>query len=141
PSSTARRPRSTRGPTSSPSDSPRSVSDMADEPAVETSVRPALRERVHIRLVKWGVSLPSVAEDVLDVDLVLGGPLNLVEGQMPETGERLLVLWEDANGPHQLPCEMGAVLPRELPQWQVRPAGLARSEQRRRHVRVHADSS
>src|SRR5688572_28813970 len=84
--------------------------------------------------------MPSIVEDVLDNDLVVAGPLNLVDGQMPAKDERVLVLWEDANGPHQLPCDMGNVLPRELPQWQVRPAGNARTEQRRSHVRVHADS-
>lgn len=109
---------------------------VADEPAI----RPDLRQRVHLRLVKWGVSMPSVVEDVLENDLIVAGPLHLVDGQMPDKDERLLVLWEDANGPHQLPCDMGSVLPRELPQWQVRPAGLARTEQRRSHVRVHADS-
>ncbi len=109
---------------------------MADEPLD----RPQLRQRVHLRLAKWGVSMPSVVEDILDNDLVVGGPLHLVEGQMPEKDERLIVLWEDANGPHQLPCDMGSVLTRELPQWQVRPAGVARTEQRRSAVRVHADS-
>ena len=110
---------------------------MADEPAL----RPELRQRVHLRLVRWGVSMPSVVEDVLESDLVLAGPLNLVDGQMPEKDERLLLLWEDANGPHVLPCDMGAVLPRELPQWQVKPAGVARTEQRRSAVRVHAESA
>ena len=109
---------------------------MADEPAL----RPELRQRVHLRLVRWGVSMPSVVEDVLESDLVVAGPLGLVEGQMPEKEERLLVLWEDANGPHQLPCDMGNVLTRELPQWQVKPAGVARTEQRRSAVRVHAES-
>ena len=108
--------------------------------ASESPIRPDLRQRVHLRVVRWGVSLPSVVEDVLESDLVLAGPLHLVDGQMPAKEDRLLVLWEDANGPHQLPCEMGSVLPRELPQWQVRPVGNARTEQRRSHVRVHADS-
>ena len=110
---------------------------MADE----AEIRPELRQRVHLRLVRWGVSMPSVVEDVLDSDLVVAGPLNLVEGQMPEKEERLLLLWEDANGPHQLPCDMGNVLTRELPQWQVKPAGPARTEQRRTAVRVHADTA
>jgi hypothetical protein len=105
---------------------------VADEPAV----RPQLRQHVHLRLGKWGVSLASVVEDVLDVDIVVAGPLNLIEGQAPASGDRLTMSWEDANGHRQLPCEMGAVLTRELPQWQVKPVGVARTEQRRRHVRV-----
>ena len=43
----------------------------------EAQIRPELRQRVHLRLVKWGVSMPSVVEDVLESDLVLAGPLNL----------------------------------------------------------------
>jgi c-di-GMP-binding flagellar brake protein YcgR len=80
--------------------------------------------------------MPSVVEDVLETDLVVAGPLNLAEGQEPAQGEKLTISWEDPNGPRQLPCEMGNVLARELPHWQVRPAGVARSDQRRRHVRV-----
>jgi hypothetical protein len=99
-------------------------------------IRPLLRQRVHLRLARWGASVPSVVEDVLDNDLIVAGPLGLPTGQEPSQGERLTIWWEDPNGPRQLPCEMGNVLVRELPSWQVRPAGEARSEQRRRHVRV-----
>lgn len=107
----------------------------SDSPAPSAS-RPLLRQRVHIRLARWGTSVPSVVEDVLDVDLVLAGPLGLVEGQEPAAGEKLTVSWDDPNGPRQLPCEMGNVLARELPHWQVRPTGEARSDQRRSHARV-----
>ena len=107
---------------------------MAEE--VPPPVLPDLRQRVHVRLGRWAVSLPTIVEDVLGGELLLGAPLDLAEGQTPQNGERLLVLWEDVAGPHTLPCSFAAVVPRELPHWQVRPAGVARSDQRRRHVRV-----
>jgi hypothetical protein len=112
------------------------VTDLAPEPPAPSPSRPLLRQRVHIRLARWGTSVPSVVEDVLDVDLVLAGPLGLAEGQEPAQGEKLTVSWDDPNGPRQLPCEMGNVLARELPHWQVRPTGESRSEQRRSHARV-----
>jgi hypothetical protein len=99
-------------------------------------VLPGLRERVHVRLGRWAVSLPSIVEDVTETDLILGAPLDLAEGQEPNAGERLLVMWEDAVGPHTLPCSFAAVVPRELPQWRVAPDGLAKGDQRRRHVRA-----
>jgi c-di-GMP-binding flagellar brake protein YcgR len=102
-------------------------------------IRPLLRQRVHLRLARWGASVPSVVEDVLDTDLIVAGPLGLAAGQEPSQGERLTIWWEDPNGPRQLPCEMGNLLMRELPSWQVRPVGEARSDQRRRHVRVVTD--
>jgi hypothetical protein len=110
--------------------------DDADEVVEPASLRPALRQRAHVRAGTWGASVATVVEDVLDQDLVVGAPLDLVEGQEPAIGDRLTVAWEDANGPHILPCDLTAVLARALPHWQVRPAGPARTEQRRRHVRV-----
>jgi hypothetical protein len=108
---------------------------VADEPAD----RPLLRQRVHIRLARWGASVPSVVEDVLDNDLIVAGPLGLADGQEPSQGEKLTISWDDPNGPRQLACEMGNLLMRELPSWQVRPVGAPRSDQRRRHVRVVTD--
>lgn len=113
---------------------------MADDDDA-APIRPLLRQRVHVRAGTWATSMPSVVEDLLETDLVVAGPLDLVEDQVPETGARITVAWEDANGPQILPCELGSVLVRELPQWQVRPAGPARSEQRRRHVRVAAEDA
>lgn len=102
-------------------------------------VLPGLRERVHVRLGRWAVSIPAIVEDVTDTDLLLGAPLDLAEGQEPAAGERLLIMWEDASGPHTLPASFAAVVPRELPQWRVKPDGLARGDQRRRHVRAATD--
>ena len=101
-------------------------------------VLPTLRQRVHVRLGRWAVSLPSIVEDVAE-DIVLAAPLDLAEGQEPVAGERMLVMWEDVTGPHTLPCSFTAVVPRELPQWRVQPDGLARGEQKRRHVRAATD--
>jgi hypothetical protein len=112
------------------------LADDGAEPPAASGDRPMLRQRAHVRAGTWGASVPTVVEDVLDHDLVVGAPLDLVEGQEPAIGDRLTVLWEDANGPRLLPCDLTAVLARELPHWQVRPSGPARSEQRRRHVRV-----
>jgi len=99
-------------------------------------VLPGLRQRVHVRLGRWAVSLPSIVEDVAEPDILLGAPLDLAEGQEPTGGERLLLMWEDQAGPHTLPCSFAAVVPRELPQWRVQPDGLAKGEQKRRHVRA-----
>lgn len=104
-------------------------------------VLPGLRERVHVRLGRWAVSLPSIVEDLDGTDIVLGAPLDLTEGQEPAAGERMLLLWEDQAGPHTLPCSFGAVVPRELPQWRVQPDGLAKGEQKRRHVRAATDGA
>jgi hypothetical protein len=113
------------------------VADDVDAEAVEPgSLRPMLRQRAHVRAGSWGASVGTVVEDVLDHDLVVGAPIDLAEGKAPAIGDRLTVAWEDANGPHILPCDLTAVLARELPHWQVRPVGPARTEQRRRHVRV-----
>src|SRR3989442_939708 len=46
------------------------------EPQVPPADRPALRQRVHVRLAKWDVSLPSIVEDLLDRDLVVAAPLD-----------------------------------------------------------------
>lgn len=100
---------------------------------------PEMRQRVHVRLARWAVSLPSIVEDVEGGDIVLGAPLDLMEEQQPVAGERVLVRWEDQAGPHSLPCSFGSVVPRELPQWRLAPDGVARDEQRRRHVRAVTD--
>jgi hypothetical protein len=113
---------------------------MAPE-EVPPPVLPDLRQRVHVRLGRWAVSLPSIVEDVLAGELLLGAPLDLAEGQTPNNGERLLVMWEDLAGPHTLPCSFAAVVPRELPQWRVRPDGVARDDQRRRHVRASTEGT
>jgi c-di-GMP-binding flagellar brake protein YcgR len=110
--------------------------DLEDEGQGGPDDRPLLRQRVHVRLAKWGTSLPSLVEDLLDVDLVVAAPLDLADDQGAEVGERLTIAWEAPNGPRQLPCDLLHVLTRELPHWQVRPAGPVRTEQRRRHVRV-----
>ena len=102
---------------------------------------PDLRQRVHLRLGRWAVSLPAIVEDVTEQSLLLGAPLDLAEGQEPAAGERLLLMWEDQAGPHTLPCSFDAVVPRELPQWRVHPDGLARGDQRRRHVRATTDGT
>src|SRR3954451_18717832 len=95
-----------------------------------------LRERVHLRLGTLGASEASIVEDVLETDLIVTAPMHLAEGQQAKTGDALVVAWDDANGPHQLPCELIAVLTRDVPNWQVRPPRRAPSGQRRRHVRV-----
>jgi hypothetical protein len=102
---------------------------------------PGLRQRVHVRLGRWAVSLPSIVEDVAEPDILLGAPLDLAEGQEPAAGERMLLMWEDQTGPHTLPCSFGAVVPRELPQWRIQPDGLAKGEQKRRHVRAATDGT
>jgi hypothetical protein len=104
-------------------------------------VLPELRQRVHVRLGRWAVSLPSIVEDVTATELLLGAPLDLAEGQEPTAGERLLLMWEDQTGPHTLPCSFAAVVARELPQWRVAPDGLAKGEQKRRHVRAATDGA
>ena len=53
--------------------------------------------------------------------------------------QRMLLMWEDVAGPHTLPCSFTAVVPREVPQWRVQPDGLAKGEQKRRHVRASTD--
>jgi c-di-GMP-binding flagellar brake protein YcgR len=110
---------------------------MADE--IPEPVLPDLRQRVHLRLARWSVSLPSLVEDILAGEILLAAPLDLAEGLAPEKSERLLVMWEDDGGPHTLPCSFAATVPRELPQWRVQPDGLARDDQRRRHVRASTD--
>ena len=112
---------------------------MAEE--IPAPALPDLRQRVHVRLGRWAVSLPSIVEDVIGGEILLGAPLDLAEGQEPTNGERLLVMWEDLAGPHTLPCAFAAVVPRELPQWRVHPDGVARDDQRRRHVRATTDGS
>ena len=102
---------------------------------------PGLRQRVHVRLGRWAVSLPSIVEDIAEPDILLGAPLDLAEGQEPTAGERMLLMWEDQAGPHTLPCSFAAVVPRELPQWRVLPDGLAKGEQKRRHVRAATDGT
>jgi hypothetical protein len=104
-------------------------------------VLPGLRQRVHVRLGRWAVSLPSIVEDVSDSDIMLSAPLDLAEGQEPAGGERLLLMWEDITGPRTLPCSFAAVVPRELPQWRVQPDGLAKGEQKRRHVRAATEGA
>lgn len=99
-------------------------------------VLPELRQRVHVRLARWSVSLPAVVDDVTDQAVIVGAPIDLGEDQQPDAGERLSVLWEGQAGPHTLPCSFGAVVPRELPQWRLLPDGMAKSDQRRRHVRA-----
>jgi hypothetical protein len=108
---------------------------------VPPPLMPGLRERVHVRVGRWAVSLPSIVEDVTETDILLGAPLDLAEGQEPSAGERMLLMWEDAAGPHTLPCSFAAVVPRELPQWRVTPDGLAKGDQRRRHVRAATDGA
>jgi hypothetical protein len=102
---------------------------------------PDLRQRVHVRLGRWAVSLPSIVEDVDDAEILLAAPLDLAEGQEPIGGERLLLMWEDVAGPHTLPCSFGAIVPRELPQWRVQPDGLAKGEQKRRHIRAATEGA
>lgn len=102
-------------------------------------VLPELRQRVHVRLGRWAVSLPAVVEDVTPQEVVIGAPLDLDEEQLPTAGERLLVLWEDVTGPHTLPCSFASVVPRELPQWRLLPDGVAKGNQRRRHVRASTE--
>lgn len=116
------------------------MSDVQEQPAVAPSLRPGLRHRISIRAATWQRSLPSIVEDLLDEDLVVGAPTTLAEGQAPAQGDKIVVAWEDANGPHQLDTTLVAVLARELPQWQLRPQGLPRTEQQRRHVRVGVDA-
>jgi hypothetical protein len=115
------------------------VSDVQEQAAGAASLRPALRQRISIRAGTWQRSLPSIVEDLLDEDLVVGAPATLADGQAPAQGDTIVVAWEDANGPHQLDTSLVAVLTRELPQWQVRPQGPPRTEQQRRHVRVGVD--
>lgn len=110
---------------------------MPDE--IPPPVLPELRQRVHVRLGRWAVSLPSIVEDLDGNDIILGAPLDLAEDQQPAASERLLVMWEDQAGPHTLPCSFAAVVPRELPQWRLAPDGIARGDQRRRHVRASTD--
>jgi hypothetical protein len=112
---------------------------MADE--VPEPVLPDLRQRVHVRLARWAVSLPSLVEDILAGEILLAAPLDLAEGLEPEKGERLLIMWEDVAGPHTLPCSFAATVPRELPQWRVQPDGVARDDQRRRHVRAATEGA
>src|SRR4051812_20063278 len=102
---------------------------------------PELRQRVHVRLGRWAVSLPSIVEDVDDSEILLAAPLDLAEGQEPVAGERLLIMWEDVSGPHTLPCSFAAVVARELPQWRVQPDGLAKGEQKRRHIRAATEGA
>jgi hypothetical protein len=99
-------------------------------------VLPDLRQRVHVRLGRWALSLPTIVEDVGEGEILLGAPLDLAEDQAPVAGDRLQILWEDQSGPHTLACSFGAVVPRELPHWRVHPDGAAKSDQRRRHVRA-----
>jgi c-di-GMP-binding flagellar brake protein YcgR len=106
---------------------------------VPPPVLPELRQRVHVRLGRWAVSLPSIVEDVDGAELVVAAPLDLSEGQEPERDERLLVMWEDQAGPHTLPCSFRSVVARELPQWRVQPDGVAKGDQRRRHVRASTE--
>lgn len=115
------------------------MSDVAEQPAEAPSLRPVLRQRISIRAGLWQRSLPSIVEDLLDTDLVVGAPTTLAEGQTPVQGDKVVVAWEDANGPHLLDTTIVAILARELPQWQLRPQGLPRTEQQRRHVRVGVD--
>jgi hypothetical protein len=117
------------------------VSDVDSQPEAPTapSLRPGLRQRIGIRAATWQTSLPSIVEDVLDEDLVVGAPITLAEGMEPAQGDTITVAWEDANGPHLLDATLVTVLRRELPQWQLRPHGVPRIEQQRRHVRVAMD--
>lgn len=115
------------------------MTDVEAEEVRGPSLRPALRQRVGIKASSWQTSLPSIVEDILDEDLVVGAPLTLVEGMEPAQESEVTVAWEDANGPHLLDTTLVAVLKRELPQWQLRPHGLPRTEQHRRHVRVAMD--
>lgn len=106
---------------------------------IPAPILPEMRQRVHVRLGRWAVSLPSIVEDIEGSDIILGAPLDLAEDQQPAAGERLLVMWEDQAGPHTLPCSFVAVVPRELPQWRLTPDGVAKDEQRRRHIRASTD--
>lgn len=112
---------------------------MAEE--IAPPILPDLRQRVHVRLGRWAVSLPSIVEDGEGGEIVLGAPLDLAEDQQPAAGERLLVMWEDQAGPHTLPCSFVAMVPRELPQWRLVPDGTAKGDQRRRHVRASTDGA
>ena len=114
------------------------MSDVETQ-AAESSTRPGLRQRIGIRAQPWQTSLPSIVEDLLDEDIVVGAPTTLAEGMEPATDDTIVVAWEDGNGPHVLDTTLVAVLRRELPQWQLRPTGLPRTEQHRRHIRVALD--
>ena len=113
---------------------------MAPE-EIPPPVLPGLRQRVHVRLGRWAVSVPSIVEDVADAEITLSAPLDLAEGQEPTTGERMLIMWEDVTGPRTLPCSFAAIVPRELPQWRVQADGVAKGEQKRRHVRAATEGA
>ena len=115
------------------------MTDVEPEEGRGPSLRPALRQRIGIRAGAWQTSLPSIVEDLLDEDLVVGAPTSLAEGMEPAQEDPITVTWEDPNGPHVLDTTLVAVLRRELPQWQLRPHGLPRQEQHRRHIRVAVD--
>ena len=101
--------------------------------AEESSLRPGINQRVHLRLSQWSATLPSRIEEIEDDGLLA---VTATGTTTPLNGEAITVSWDGPTGVFELETVVEGVRRREIPLWDLRPTGPGKLRQRRAHVRA-----